>query len=39
MTLARVGGAAGPDFDRIGAVRAIAGERNVYAAGGVRDGI
>ncbi len=38
MTLARVGGAAGPDFDRIGAVRAIAGERNVYAAGGVRDG-
>ena len=37
MTLARVGGEAGPDFDRIGAVRRIAGARAVYAAGGVRD--
>ena len=37
MTLARVGGEAGPDFDRLRAVRRIAGGRTVYAAGGVRD--
>jgi phosphoribosylformimino-5-aminoimidazole carboxamide ribotide isomerase len=37
MTLARVGSGAGPDLDRLAAVRAIAGERSVYAAGGVRD--
>lgn len=37
MTLARVGGEAGPDFDRLRAVRRIAGGRAVYAAGGVRD--
>lgn len=36
MTLARVGGAAGPDFDRLAAIRARAGDRRVFAAGGVR---
>lgn len=36
MTLARVGGAAGPDLDRLRAVRALAPEKRVYAAGGVR---
>lgn len=38
MTLARVGSGAGPDVDRLSAVRAIAPERRIYAAGGVRDG-
>ena len=37
MTLARVGGGAGPDLERLAAIRAIAGGREVYAAGGVRD--
>jgi phosphoribosylformimino-5-aminoimidazole carboxamide ribotide isomerase len=37
MTLARVGGGAGPDFARLNAIQSIAGEREVYAAGGVRD--
>lgn len=37
MTLARVGGQAGPDFDALSAVQAQAGSRAVYAAGGVRD--
>ncbi len=37
MTLARVGSAAGPDFDRLSAIRSIAGGREIYAAGGVRD--
>jgi len=37
MTLARVGGGAGPDFQRLAAIRRIAGPRNVYAAGGLRD--
>jgi phosphoribosylformimino-5-aminoimidazole carboxamide ribotide isomerase len=37
MTLARVGSDAGPDLDRLAAVRSIAGGRSVYAAGGVRD--
>jgi phosphoribosylformimino-5-aminoimidazole carboxamide ribotide isomerase len=37
MTLARVGSGAGPDFARLAAIRSIAGEREVYAAGGVRD--
>lgn len=36
MTLARVGGAGGPDLDRLRAVRAAAPGRRVYAAGGVR---
>ena len=37
MTLARVGSGAGPDLERLAAIRAIAGAREVYAAGGVRD--
>jgi phosphoribosylformimino-5-aminoimidazole carboxamide ribotide isomerase len=36
MTLARVGSAAGPDLDRLRSIRERAGERRVYAAGGVR---
>ena len=36
MTLARVGGGAGPDLRRFAAIRSIAGEREIYAAGGVR---
>ena len=36
MTLAAVGGAAGPDLARLRAVRAAAGDRAVFAAGGVR---
>jgi phosphoribosylformimino-5-aminoimidazole carboxamide ribotide isomerase len=38
MTLARVGSRAGPDLKRFAAIRSIAGEREIYAAGGVRDG-
>lgn len=38
MTLARVGGEAGPDFDRLRAIRAIAGAHAIFAAGGLRDG-
>jgi phosphoribosylformimino-5-aminoimidazole carboxamide ribotide isomerase len=38
MSLTRIGGAAGPDFDRLQIIRAAVGpERRVYAAGGVRD--
>jgi phosphoribosylformimino-5-aminoimidazole carboxamide ribotide isomerase len=37
MTLARVGSGAGPDVARFGAIRSIAGGREIYAAGGVRD--
>jgi phosphoribosylformimino-5-aminoimidazole carboxamide ribotide isomerase len=37
MTLARVGSAAGPDIERLAAIRAHAGARMIYAAGGVRD--
>lgn len=37
MTLARVGAAAGPDFARLGEIKRKAGERQVIAAGGVRD--
>jgi phosphoribosylformimino-5-aminoimidazole carboxamide ribotide isomerase len=37
MTLARVGSAAGPDLDRLSAIRDSAGGRDIYAAGGVRD--
>lgn len=38
MTLARVGSGAGPDLDRLGAVRHAAPDRAIHAAGGVRDG-
>jgi phosphoribosylformimino-5-aminoimidazole carboxamide ribotide isomerase len=37
MTLARVGSAAGPDLARFAAIRSIAGGRELYAAGGVRN--
>jgi HisA/HisF family protein len=37
MTLARVGSGAGPDLVRFAAIQSIAGEREIYAAGGVRD--
>jgi phosphoribosylformimino-5-aminoimidazole carboxamide ribotide isomerase len=37
MTLARVGSGAGPDLARLAAIRSIAGGRELYAAGGVRD--
>ncbi len=37
MTLARVGGGEGPDLERIADIVARAGERSVYAAGGVRN--
>jgi phosphoribosylformimino-5-aminoimidazole carboxamide ribotide isomerase len=37
MTLARVGSGAGPDIERLAAIRSIAGGREIYAAGGVRD--
>jgi phosphoribosylformimino-5-aminoimidazole carboxamide ribotide isomerase len=37
MTLGRVGSGAGPDLDRLAAIREIAGNRRLYAAGGVRD--
>jgi phosphoribosylformimino-5-aminoimidazole carboxamide ribotide isomerase len=37
MTLARVGSGAGPDLERLAAVRRMAGGRRIYAAGGVRD--
>ncbi len=38
MTLARVGGGAGPDVERVAGILDRAGERAVFAAGGVRDG-
>lgn len=37
MTLARVGSGHGPDLDRLRAIRALAPDRRVYAAGGVRN--
>jgi phosphoribosylformimino-5-aminoimidazole carboxamide ribotide isomerase len=37
MTLARVGSGVGPDLNRFAAIRSIAGGREIYAAGGVRD--
>jgi phosphoribosylformimino-5-aminoimidazole carboxamide ribotide isomerase len=37
MTLDRVGSHAGPDLDRLRAVKTTAATRKVYAAGGVRD--
>ncbi len=36
MTLARVGSGAGPDLERLAAIRSIASGREIYAAGGVR---
>jgi phosphoribosylformimino-5-aminoimidazole carboxamide ribotide isomerase len=38
MTLARVGGGQGPDLETLRAITAIAGDRSVYTAGGVRNG-
>jgi phosphoribosylformimino-5-aminoimidazole carboxamide ribotide isomerase len=38
MTLTRIGSGAGPDLDRLSAIREIAAGRDIYAAGGVRDG-
>lgn len=37
MTLARVGSASGPDLPRLQAIRDVAPDREIYAAGGVRD--
>jgi phosphoribosylformimino-5-aminoimidazole carboxamide ribotide isomerase len=37
MTLAKVGAAAGPDFERLAEIRAKAGNREIIAAGGVRN--
>jgi phosphoribosylformimino-5-aminoimidazole carboxamide ribotide isomerase len=37
MTLARVGSGAGPDLERLASIRSIAGMREIYAAGGVRN--
>jgi phosphoribosylformimino-5-aminoimidazole carboxamide ribotide isomerase len=37
MSLARVGSASGPDTDRLTSIRLRSGNRQVYAAGGVRD--
>jgi phosphoribosylformimino-5-aminoimidazole carboxamide ribotide isomerase len=37
MTLARVGSGAGPDLERLASIRSIAGGREIYAAGGVRN--
>jgi phosphoribosylformimino-5-aminoimidazole carboxamide ribotide isomerase len=37
MTLAHVGSGAGPDVERLAAVRASAPGHKIYAAGGVRD--
>jgi phosphoribosylformimino-5-aminoimidazole carboxamide ribotide isomerase len=36
MTLARVGNALGPDFDRLSAIRGRVADKRVYAAGGIR---
>lgn len=37
MTLARVGSAMGPDWDRLSAIKRLGPKKLVYAAGGVRD--
>jgi phosphoribosylformimino-5-aminoimidazole carboxamide ribotide isomerase len=37
MTLARVGSGAGPDLGRLALIQSIAGGREIYAAGGVRN--
>jgi phosphoribosylformimino-5-aminoimidazole carboxamide ribotide isomerase len=39
MTLGRVGSGAGPDLKRLEAIRSVAGGRELYAAGGVRDAV
>ena len=36
MTLAKIGGGAGPDLERLAQIKARAGSREVYAAGGLR---
>jgi HisA/HisF family protein len=36
MTLARIGGGAGPDLERLALIKARAGRRKIYAAGGLR---
>ena len=36
MTLAKIGGGAGPDLERLALIKARAGSREVYAAGGLR---
>ena len=36
MTLAKIGGGGGPDFTRLAEIKALAGSREVYAAGGLR---
>jgi phosphoribosylformimino-5-aminoimidazole carboxamide ribotide isomerase len=36
MTLARVGGKSGPDFERFGEIKTRAGTREAYLAGGLR---
>jgi phosphoribosylformimino-5-aminoimidazole carboxamide ribotide isomerase len=38
MTLGRVGSGAGPDLKRLEAIKSVAQGRELYAAGGVRDG-
>ncbi|MEJ0050786.1 MAG: HisA/HisF-related TIM barrel protein [Methylovirgula sp.] len=38
MTLAKVGTGSGPDFQRLGEIRAQAPKHEIYAAGGIRDG-
>jgi phosphoribosylformimino-5-aminoimidazole carboxamide ribotide isomerase len=37
MTLARVGSASGPDFDRLTGIKALAAGKRIFAAGGVRN--
>ena len=37
MTLTRVGSGAGPDLERLGAIRRVAPDKRIFAAGGVRD--
>jgi phosphoribosylformimino-5-aminoimidazole carboxamide ribotide isomerase len=37
MTLGRVGSSAGPDLGRLASIQSIAGGREIYAAGGVRN--
>jgi len=39
MTVARVGSGNGPDTERLAAIKAIAPDKLVYAAGGVRDAV
>lgn len=37
MTLARVGSGVGPDLERLASIQSVAGGREIYAAGGVRN--